>query len=278
MTHRSQHEPEPGVGHPATAVPGSVNGVGQRGGGLLDPGGARRLSDGVAMNLIAEITGEGYPVGQRLPPEREMATRFGVSRTVIREAMNALASRGVVTVRPGSGVYVAQGHASAASESLRLLVRGASKLSYEQVYEVRESVAARVAELAARRATAADRARLRRALEDLDAAVSGEEYARADGAFHLVIADLAHNVLFRIVLEAVGDVMLEVRRRVAYVPAARRRVTTDHRQIARAILDGDAAAARRHMEEHLAHSRDIVLDLDQSIRSAPRRAGASPGS
>lgn len=235
-----------------------------------------RLSDNVAKALIAEITGGSYAVGQRLPPEREMAIRFGVSRTVIREAMKALNSRGFVTVRPGSGVFVAEGQASAASESLRLLVHGASELNYEQVYEVRATLEGRVAACAAERATAADHARLRDALAALDTAVSGEEYAQADGAFHLVIADMAHNQLFRIVLEAVGDVMLEVRRWVAYVPAARKRVTADHREIADAILRRDPGAAQRAMEEHLAHSLDIVLDLDVSVRrardGAPRTA------
>ena len=72
----------------------------------------RRLSDNVAAALLAKVTSGEYAAGDRLPPEREMAIRFGVSRTVIREAMKALASRGVVTVRariracssPGTGI------------------------------------------------------------------------------------------------------------------------------------------------------------------------------
>lgn len=233
-------------------------------------GSGRRLSDNVAASLLAEVTSGAYVTGQRLPPEREMAIHFGVSRTVIREAMESLTSRGVVTVRPGSGVFVARAQVSAATESLRLLVLGASELSYEQVHEVRESLEGRIAELAAERATEADRERLRHALADLDAAITGEDYARADGGFHLVVADLAHNQLLRIVLEAVGDVILEVRRRVAYLPAARRRVTADHQLIAEAILRSDPGEARRAMEEHLAHSRDIVLDLDRSVEIARR--------
>jgi GntR family transcriptional repressor for pyruvate dehydrogenase complex len=239
-----------------------------------------RLSDQVAAGLQHEITSGGYLPGQRLPPEREMAVRFGVSRTVIREAMKSLSSRGVITVRPGSGVFVAQGQASAATESLRLLVLGTSALGYEQVYEVRESLEGRVAALAAERATEADMVLLHEAQEALDMAVTGEDYASADGDFHLVIADLAHNQLFRIVLEAIGDVMLEVRRRVAYVPAARARVTADHHAIAEAILARDAATARRLMEEHLAHSREIVREIDRSAdraRNAVRRRRSAAG-
>ena len=245
--------------------------------GDLD-GAGRRLSDNVAAALLERVTSGEYSPGDRLPPEREMATRFGVSRTVIREAMKALASRGVVEVRPGAGIFVTSAHASAAAESLRLLVMGAAELSYQQVHEVRETLEGRIAALAATRATESDRERLRGALADLDAAITGEDYARADGAFHLVIADLARNPLFRIILEAVGDVMLEVRRQVAYVPEARRRVTADHRLIADAILRADAEAAGGEMERHLAHSLDIVLELDRSVQSARSRSSASvPG-
>lgn len=239
-----------------------------------------RLSDRVAAALLAEIAGGTYEAGQRLPPEREMATRFGVSRTVIREAMQSLTSRGVITVRPGSGVFVAQEQAAAATESIRLLVLGTSELSYQQVYEVRESLEGRIAALAAERATTTDMTRLQEALAALDTAVTGEDYAQADGAFHVTIADLAHNQLFRIVLEAIRDVMIEVRRRVAYVPAARERVTADHHAIAEAILARDASTARRLMEEHLAHSQEIVRELDRSAdraRNAVRRQRIAAG-
>ena len=240
-------------------------------------GTGRRLSDNVAAALLAKVTSGEYAAGDRLPPERVMAVRFGVSRTVIREAMKTLASRGVVAVRPGSGVFIAQAQASAAAESLRLLVAGSSEVNYEQVHEVRETLEVQIATLAAARATDEDRERLRRALDDSDTAVTGEDYARADGAFHLAIAELAHNQLFRIILEAVGDVMLEVRRRVAYVPAARERVTADHRSIAAAILRADPAGAGAEMERHLAHSREIVLELDQSVRTARDRSASSTG-
>jgi len=237
-------------------------------------GTGRRLSDHVAAALLERVTSGEYSAGDRLPPEREMATRFGVSRTVIREATKALASRGIVEVRPGAGIFATSAHASAAAESLRLLVLGAADLSYEQVHEVRETLEGRIAALAAVRSTESDLDHLRDRLADLDNAITGEAYARADGAFHLVIADLAGNPLFRIILEAVGDVMLEVRRRVAYVPEARRRVTADHRRIAAAIERGDAEEARVEMEQHLAHSLAIVLELDRSVRSARSRSSA----
>ena len=221
------------------------------------------MSDAVAAALQAELTSGGHAVGDRLAPEREMAGRFGVSRTVIREAVASLQSRGMVIVRPGSGVFVASGQASAAKELLRLLVLGTKDLDYAQVYEVRTALEGHVAALAAERATDADREGLRHALDALDAAITGEDYARADGDFHLVVADSAHNRLFRIVLEAIGDMMLEVRRRVAYLPSARGRVTSDHRRIADAIARGDPAEARQAMEAHLTHSREIVRELDQ---------------
>ncbi len=235
--------------------------------------GGRRLSDVLAAELLAELTSGDVQPGDRLAPEREMAIRYGVSRTVVRETLKSLASRGVVVVRPGSGVFVARGQAIVATESLRFLVLGSADLSYEKVYEVRETIEVRVAGLAAERAAEEDLPGLRDALARLDAAVTGEDYALADGTFHLALATLAHNPLFRIILEAIGDIMMEVRRRSAYVPSARRRVTADHRRIADAILRRDAQAARRAMEEHLAHSKDIVRELDTLVDRS--RAGRS---
>jgi GntR family transcriptional regulator, transcriptional repressor for pyruvate dehydrogenase complex len=236
--------------------------------------GGHRLSDAVAASLLTELTSGAVAAGERLPPERELGIRFGVSRTVIRDAIQALAARGVIVVRPGAGIFVANAHASAATESLRLLVRGSDELSYEQVYEVRATIEVRVAGLAAERATDQEVDRLRAALAQLEAAVTGEEHAVADGEFHLTLASLAHNPLYRVLLEAVGDLMMDVRRGSAYLPGARERITADHRRIVDAVATREPAAAREAMEEHLSHSREIVRSLDETLsQSRARRAG-----
>jgi GntR family transcriptional repressor for pyruvate dehydrogenase complex len=228
----------------------------------------------VAASIIGEITSGRLPPGERLPPERALGVRYGVSRTVVREAMQALASRGVVTIRPGSGVYVAHVDASVAAEALRLLLHTWPGLTYEKIYEVREVIEVRMAGLAAERATDEDLERVVEAVRELDTAPTGEAYAQADASFHLVLADLTHNEVFRILLESVGEIMLELRRQVAYEPKARHRVNVDHKRIAEAVIRRDPEAARGEMESHLGHSRDLVLSLDRTTSGRGRRARA----
>ena len=232
-----------------------------------------RLSDVVVEALMSELTSGAHAPGDRLPPEREMGLRFGVSRTVVRDAMRLLAFRGVVVVRPGSGVFVARADSSATAESLRIMVEGSIDLGYEKVHEVRETIEARVVELAAERATASELARLNDLLVKMVAAPTGEAFAVADAEFHLTLADLAHNDLFRLLLEAIGGVMTEVRRQTAYLPGARQNAAEEHRCIAEALARRDARGARQAMQDHLAQVRTAVRELDESVRRAQSAHG-----
>src|ERR1051325_7140710 len=83
-----------------------------------------RLSDKVAAQLLASIKSGQLSAGSRLPSERELGEQFGVSRTVIREAISSLAARGVIEVRSGSGVHVAAVNAAQVSEQMSLFLRG----------------------------------------------------------------------------------------------------------------------------------------------------------
>src|SRR5438128_5519835 len=112
-----------------------------------------RLSDKVAEMMLETIFSRRLQVGDRLPSERELGEQFGVSRTVIREAVRALVAKGVIEVRSGSGLRVAAVDASAVRESMSLFLRGAT-LNYEKVHEVRRLLETHIAGLAAERATA----------------------------------------------------------------------------------------------------------------------------
>ena len=83
-----------------------------------------RLSDKVADMMLATILSNRLQVGDRLPSERELGEQFGVSRTVVREAVRALVAKGVIEVRSGSGLRVAAVDAAAVSESMSLYLRG----------------------------------------------------------------------------------------------------------------------------------------------------------
>jgi DNA-binding FadR family transcriptional regulator len=225
----------------------------------------RRLSDTVAALLLAELTDGEFAPGDRLPSAREMQMRFGVSRTVIREAIKVLAARGVVDVRPGAGVFVAPANISLMVDSFRILLHRSPDVTYDKVFEAREAIEGRIVELAVERALDSELDELRRVAGQLTEASTGDAFADADAEFHLALGALAHNELFRLLLGVVGGVMTEVRRQLAYVPGARDVVMTDHQRILDAVVARDAAAARQALEDHLANSQALVREFGEEL-------------
>ena len=211
-----------------------------------------RLSDRVAALLLATIVARGLQPGDRLPSERELGEQFGVSRTVIREAVRALAAKGVIEVRTGSGLRVAAVDASAVSESIGLYLRGGT-VEYPKVHEVRRLLEVEIAGLAAERAKDADVARMRKLCGQMEAALDDVERAsRLDLAFHRAIARATDNELYLLLLDSIGEALLEVRRRNLQTGAAPETVKA-HRAIVETIAARDAAGARTAMAQHLDH-------------------------
>ncbi len=127
-----------------------------------------RLADQVADALAAEVRSGRLSEGDRLPTETALAEQFGVSRTVVREAVSRLKSLGLVDSRQGSGVYVR----AAGVEPLRFeMPHVASREAVIQMVELRRALEAEVAALAAERRTPDDVQRIREAIGALHAAV-----------------------------------------------------------------------------------------------------------
>src|SRR4051794_22856687 len=171
----------------------------------------RRLADKVADLLLETIVARGLAPGERLPSERELGEQFGVSRTVVREAVRALAAKGVVDVRTGSGLRVAAVEASAVSESMRLFLRGSGPLPYAKVHGVRSMIEIQGAGGAAPPATAEDHAMLREACDTMAAVLDDVEAAsEADVDFHSALARATHNQLYGVMLNSIRDVLLDI--------------------------------------------------------------------
>ena len=136
------------------------------------PGGGRlvaeRLSDRLAALLSAQLEGGTLRPGDRLPSEQQIAVSHGVSRTVVREAVHQLKSRGLLLSRQGSGVYVAQGQRGRPLEFDPSVLGSVD--AYVQIVEVRRVLEGEIAALAAARATQRQVAALQRALAAIDAA------------------------------------------------------------------------------------------------------------
>ena len=209
-----------------------------------------RLSDKVAEMMLDTILSRRLQVGDRLPSERELGEQFGVSRTVVREAVRALVAKGVIEVRSGSGLRVAAVDAAAVSESMSLYLRGGT-LDFEKVHEVRALLEVHIAGVAAERATEADVARLREVHERMEDEHADVEAAALDDLeFHRVIAGATQNDLYLLLMDSIGTALIDIRRENLGSGSAPMTLG-QHQLVLERIASGDAEGAREAMSTHL---------------------------
>jgi GntR family transcriptional repressor for pyruvate dehydrogenase complex len=199
--------------------------------------------------------------GEKLPPERELMTMLGVSRTSLREAIRTLEIRGVVRVVPGKGTFVEDAAATQLSEGWTSWLHGHG---YEvvQLLEMHEALEVKVAMLAAERATEADVAALDATVAGMQSAVgSGDHEALvlADAAFHRALRVAGKNDLITRVLDDLEDSVLDARRLVMALPNKPGRVVQEHRAVRDAVAAGDAARAGADQLALVQRSKSDIL-------------------
>jgi GntR family transcriptional regulator, transcriptional repressor for pyruvate dehydrogenase complex len=211
------------------------------------------LSDQVAQALVTEIRSGAWAAGDKLPTEAVLVSQFGVSRTVVREAISRLKSLGLVDSRQGSGVFVkAKGVAPLQFDNHS----SRSKQAVVQMVEVRRALEAEVAALAAQRGSPADMKRIKLAAQALDLAVQrGGDGVAEDMALHRAIADAAQNQFLISTLDYLRQ-FLQGATRVTRANEARRadfakQVQREHLAIIEAIASADASKARKAAARHM---------------------------
>jgi GntR family transcriptional repressor for pyruvate dehydrogenase complex len=214
-----------------------------------------RLADKVAELLKKAILSGQLAAGDRMPPERILGDRLGVSRTVVREAIRSLAAKGMVEARSGSGTVVARVGAGSVAETMQLYLRGAS-IDYDLIDEVRTMVEVQVAGVAAERATEADLAGLRAVLQSMAAAAHDHQRCAVhDDEFHRCMARATHNPLYLVMLDAIGEPIETVRNGTLSLPGRPCTTIDAHRRIVDRVAAQDPDGAREAMRVHLADSR-----------------------
>lgn len=218
------------------------------------------LADRVTETLAGQLRSGVYPVNSRLPTEKSLAEKFGVSRTVVREAISRLKSEGLVETRQGSGTAVLDARSSAAFR-LGGSDNGSAAGGVLRILELRCGIEAQMAALAAERRTTVEMADIQRALKSIDRAVKqkGDGVAE-DLAFHIAVSRATHNPYYTDLLDMLTRALQDAIR-VTRSNEARRtdftdQVRAEHRAISEAIAARDPAAARaaalRHMESTVA--------------------------
>ena len=211
------------------------------------------------------VVSGGLEPGERLPPERELCARLGVSRTVVREALNLLEARGLISIEHGRGAVVSGGNTDAVRDTLGLILRVRPKVLWE-LLEMRAILEVEISGLAAERATEEDTDAMRAELERMAAAIDAPEgYVDADVEFHALLARAARNGVLLTMLEPIVD-LLRASRRVSASrrPGSALRALGEHEEILRRVEAGDAEGARREMRAHLANTvKDIEAVLGE---------------
>ena len=215
-----------------------------------------RLYEEIADRLRELIDVQGLEPGDKLMPERELATRLGVSRTSVRQALTALEVTGLVEVRHGGGVFLSRPADTVLPSLARELLRGHEHLP--AVIEVREAIEGQTSRLAARRRTPEDLAAMSRALDEMEAAIAdGRDTAPADSAFHTAIVRAARNPLLEGLWDELAEPIDQTRQASLARPGRPPRSLAGHREILAGIEAGDEERAATAMREHLA----VVADL-----------------
>lgn len=207
-------------------------------------------AEAVFKDLLAQIREGRLAVGERLPSEAALAQGYGVSRSVIREALRSCAALGLTVSRTGKGTFVVS---QRVAEDLAL-----GAYSARDLHEARPHIEVPAAGLAARRRTEEDV----RFLQDVVAAMAAEDDPQAwvelDTSFHAAVARISHNRVFEKVIADIREALFHQSETLNVVAARQKRSDEEHLRIFHAIRDGAADEAEAAMQDHLAAVRGAL--------------------
>jgi GntR family transcriptional repressor for pyruvate dehydrogenase complex len=239
----------------------------------LEPVKNTRIYEEIVRQVKALITEGRLKSGDQLPPERDLAAQFKVSRTSVREALRTLESLGLIAIRPGEGTFVREVSVESLIEPLAHVILS-QREAVGELFEARRLLEPALAGLAARRATQDDLEEMERVLEEQAKEVAaGLTGLAQDAAFHAAIATSVRNRAITRIVNALMDLLTQSREESLQTPGRPTRSHQDHRRILDAIRRRDEAGARRAMVDHLNAVEALVMggNGEESPSGAPAR-------
>ncbi len=226
---------------------------------------ASRLYEQIVQQVEESILSGQLKPGDQLPAERDLAQRFGVSRTAVREAVKALREKGLVEAYSGRGTFVTNETTNAIRHSLDLMIRVNQQEGTAHLAELRRILEPEIAALGAARIEEQLLGTMREAVAAMDGSLHDPDaYVEADLDFHLALAEAAGNPLILLLLDSIVGLLREQRARIFKVDGGPERGQFHHKRILAAVEARDADAARQamrdHLEQVLADSRTSVKD------------------
>src|SRR5580658_8156167 len=211
-----------------------------------------RLYEQIVQQVEDSILKGQLKPGDQLPAERDLAQRFGVSRTAVREAVKTLREKGLVEAYSGRGTFVTNGTSQATRQSLDLMIRVNQQEGSANLAELRLVLEPDIAALAAGRIEEQLLTTMREAVSGMDRNLRDPDgYVEADLDFHLALAEAVGNPLILSLLDSIVGLLREQRSRIFEVKGGPERGQHHHKQILSAIERRDPEAAREAMRAHL---------------------------
>ena len=218
-----------------------------------------RLYEEIVQQIQTLIEEGRLKYGDQLPPERDLAGIFQVSRHSVREAIRILEEKQVLRSRPGSGTYVILEDEPSVVDFLAKAIHQ-EKDKLLELFQFRRMIEPQIARLAAENATQEEIGELERILklqeeeiEDTDASIE------LDVEFHLALARGTKNAVVAHIIEMINGIISQSRSRFSQSPLRRRLSIQGHARVVSAIRRGEPDLARSAMDEHLASIEEVVV-------------------
>ncbi len=221
--------------------------------------------------IEARILAGDLPAGAKLPSERQLADRFGVSRPIVREVLRTLAERNLIDVLPARGSFIRDPRVTDAAGTLDLHYRR-SQATPRDLVEARTMLESTAAEVAAARSNPDDIEAIDDAIATFDRATTVIERVHADLAFHFAIARASHNPVIETMFGSIANLTLNLMLRSLSDAEVTRESIPFHREIRDALHRHDPQRAGDAMRAHLAVAARLYGDdYERTIDSVMRR-------
>jgi GntR family transcriptional repressor for pyruvate dehydrogenase complex len=229
----------------------------------------QRLSDAITDKLESMILDGSFVAGSKLPPERELALKFDVSRPSLREAMGNLQAKGLIERKQGGGTFIRKQISSAMTNPLIALVTSKPEAQFD-LLEFRHALEGMAAYYAALRGQPSDYEALSAALAQLDDdrdVIDTRQQAQKLGEFYMTMARAAHNTVLMHVMRTMRTMLVDNIERNLNVLGkfvdVGEELSAQRKEIVEAIVDGNPDKARQASNSHLAFIEETLLQINQ---------------
>jgi len=232
----------------------------------LKPVKKRKLYEDIVDQIQDLIKKGRLKSGDQVPPERELAEIFQVSRNSVREAIRTLEENQILRSRPGDGTYVIIESETSIIEPLaKAIHHERNKLS--EIFQFRRLIEPQIALLAAENASARDIKELQRILHEQEREVKkGKRAIELDNAFHLSLARASRNTILLKIVQTLNDILGETRAEFLQSEPRRLKSLAGHSKVLEPIKQGKPNLARKAMSEHLKDIEEIVLERKRNFK------------